>query len=167
VLVQDCYAWGAGRYKFISYESNDIVFRRDVARIDAVNAGGEPMAGIAIIPAVVLGCIYFPMALLAVAMKDSVMAANPLVVIPAIFKVPLEYLVAVVLLGTVFGARILGEVVIGIIFGPNAVATHSMAQLFAMFGARMFWGLAGVYLLTVNMRIMGLLYATQKEKLGW
>ena len=30
-----------------------------------------------------------------------------------------------------------------------------------------FWNLASVYLLTVNMRIMGLLYLTQKEKLGW
>ena len=45
-----------------------------------------------------LGCLYFPMAFLAVAMKDSVMAANPLVVIPAIFKVPLEYFVTTIIL---------------------------------------------------------------------
>jgi hypothetical protein len=127
----------------------------------------EPMAGIAIIPATVLGCIYFPMALLAVAMKDSVMAANPLVVMPAIFKVPLEYLIAVLLLGAVFGARLLGEMLIRVIFGPNALVTHSMSEFFAMFGARMFWALAGVYLLTVNMRILGLLYVTKKQKLGW
>ena len=37
----------------------------------------------------VLGCLYFPMAFLAVAMKDTVLAANPLVVVPAMLKVPL------------------------------------------------------------------------------
>jgi hypothetical protein len=127
----------------------------------------EPMAAVAILPAMVFGCIYFPMALLAVAMKNSVMAANPLVVIPAIFKVPLEYLVAIILLGAVFGVRLLGEMLIRVIFGRNAALTNSMSELFAMFGARMFWALAGVYLLTVNMRILGLLYLTKKQRLGW
>src|SRR4029077_42107 len=61
-----------------------------------------------LIPAIIFGCIYFPMALLAVAMKDSVGAANPMVVMPAIFKAPLEYLVTVLLLGAVFGIRVLG-----------------------------------------------------------
>jgi hypothetical protein len=127
----------------------------------------EPMAAIALFPAMVFGCIYFPMALLAVAMKDSVLAANPLVVMPAIFKVPLEYLVAVILLGAVFGVRLLGETVIRAIFGRNAALTSSMSELFALFGARMFWALAGVYLLTINMRILGLLYLTKKQRLGW
>src|ERR1035437_3915734 len=42
----------------------------------------------ALITTMVLGCLYFPMAFLAVAMKDTALAANPLVVIPAILKVP-------------------------------------------------------------------------------
>src|SRR5260370_26624395 len=54
-----------------------------------------------ILPTVILGCLYFPMALLAVAMKDNPLAANPLIVIPAIFKVPLVDLLTVVLLAVV------------------------------------------------------------------
>ena len=43
----------------------------------------------ALFATMVLGCLYFPMAFLAVAMKDTVLAANPLVVVPAMLKVPL------------------------------------------------------------------------------
>src|SRR5215471_18837982 len=46
----------------------------------------------------IFGGVYFPMAFLAVAMLDSVVAANPLQVLPSIGKVPLEYLVTLVLL---------------------------------------------------------------------
>jgi hypothetical protein len=31
----------------------------------------------------------------------------------------------------------------------------------------MVWSLVSVYLLTVTTRILGLLYRTQKDKLGW
>ncbi|TAK94568.1 MAG: FHA domain-containing protein, partial [Verrucomicrobia bacterium] len=51
--------------------------------------GDQQGLGLYIMVTTVLGCLYFPMAFLAVAMKDSVAAANPLVVIPAILKVPL------------------------------------------------------------------------------
>ena len=129
--------------------------------------GHEPMAGIAILPAVILGCFYCPMALLAVAMKDSVMASNPLVVIPAIFKVPLEYFITVVLLGAVVAMRWGGELLLVTIFGENGLTTHDMGVLFALLGARAFWTFTSVYLLTVNMRILGLLYVTKKQKLGW
>ena len=40
-----------------------------------------------LIPGWIFGALYFPMALLAVAMKDTPIAANPLIVVPAIFKV--------------------------------------------------------------------------------
>jgi hypothetical protein len=39
--------------------------------------------------------------------------------------------------------------------------------MFLSFGIRIIWSFVSVYLLTVNMRILGLLYLTQKEKLGW
>jgi hypothetical protein len=126
----------------------------------------QPAAGIAMIPAIIFGCVYFPMAFLAVAMKDSVMAANPLVVIPSIFKAPLEYLVTVVLLAVVFGTRFTGDFVVALL-SSQTYATRSMAELFMTFGVRAFWAFASVYLLTVNMRILGLLYVTKKEKLGW
>ena len=52
---------------------------------------------IALLVMMVLGCLYFPMAFLAVAMKDTALAANPLIVVPAMFKAPLGYLVAALL----------------------------------------------------------------------
>ncbi len=36
-LVEGCYAWGAGRYKFATYHSDHIVFRNLVARMDRAN----------------------------------------------------------------------------------------------------------------------------------
>jgi len=120
----------------------------------------------AIIAAVILGCLYFPMAFLAVAMKDTVMAANPLIVIPGILKVPLEYIVTVILLTSVFGVQRLGDILNS---GAASVSltTRSMSVLFMSFGFRACWSFISVYLLTVNMRILGLLYLTKKEKLQW
>jgi hypothetical protein len=51
--------------------------------------------------------------------------------------------------------------------GSVAFTTTDMKVMFIAFGIRMIWSFASVYLLTVNTRIMGLLYLTQKEKLGW
>jgi len=121
---------------------------------------------VAIIAAVILGCLYFPMAFLAVAMKDSVMAANPLVVIPSILKIPLHYLVASVVLMGVFGARQLGGIVSSLL-GSESMTTHSLSAFFIMIGMQAVWAFMSVYLLTVNMRILGLLYNSNKEKLGW
>ena len=126
----------------------------------------EPAAGIAMIPAVIFGCFYFPMALLAVAMKDSPAAANPLVVLPAIVKVPGEYIVTVILLAAVITVRRVGDIRLAALF-PKGLTTHSMVTLFGMFGARMLWNFIGVYLLSVNMRILGLLYVARKRQLGW
>jgi hypothetical protein len=126
----------------------------------------EPAAGIALIPAIIFGCFYFPMALLAVAMKDSVAAANPLVVIPAIFKVPIEYFVTVILMAGVFGVRMLGGTVVAILAG-NTYTTKDMNVLLTTLGVRAVWSFVIVYLLTINMRLLGILYLTKKDKLGW
>jgi hypothetical protein len=99
-------------------------------------------------------------------MLDSVAAANPLQVIPSIFKVPIEYLVAVIALAGVLGIRALGDFVLVELF-PRGLTTHSIAKLLEMFAAQAFWSLASLYLLTVGMRILGTLYVTRKDKLGW
>jgi FHA domain-containing protein len=118
------------------------------------------------IPALVLGCLYFPMALLAVAMKDTPLASNPLIVVPAIFKAPLEYLLTVIVLAAVMGLRSLGGPLIDSVF-PRGLTTHSMAKLFGYLGSWAVWNFAEVYLLAVNMRILGLLYVSKKQKLAW
>jgi len=119
-----------------------------------------------IIATIGLGCLYFPMAFLAVAMKDSVLAGNPLVVVPSIMKIPVHYTVAALLLLGVFGIRLLGGVVSGVA-GEVSFSTTDTSALFIALGVQAVWTFLSVYLLTVNIRILGLLYNANKEKLGW
>lgn len=127
----------------------------------------EPGIGATLmIPSLVFGCVYFPMALLAVAMKDSPLAANPLVVLPAIFKAPLEYIVTTILMGVIIALYNSGETLIGSIF-PRGLTTHNMAKMFGFLAAWAFWFFFQLYLLAVNMRILGLLYLSKKRKFGW
>jgi hypothetical protein len=119
-----------------------------------------------LIPGWIFGALYFPMALLAVAMKDTPIAANPLIVVPAIFKAPLEYLVTVVLMAVILGLYNSGDDVIGAIF-PRGLTTHRMDRLFGYLACKAIWFFFQLYLLAVNMRILGLLYLTKKRKLAW
>jgi hypothetical protein len=131
-----------------------------------VIATQQESMGVLLLSVFALCCLYFPMAFLAVAMLDSVTAANPLLVIPSIFKVPLEYLVAIIALAGVLVIRALGDFMLGMLF-PRGMVTHSIPKLLEMFAAQAFWSLVSLYLLTVSMRILGLLYVTKKDKLGW
>ncbi len=114
----------------------------------------EGLAGMAMIPAIVLACLYFPMGFLAVAMFDTVTALNPMLIVPSILKVPLEYFTACLLLGAVFIVRWLGNrflhTLIPVILVPDIISSF-----------------IGLYFLTVECRILGLLYFTNKPKLGW
>jgi hypothetical protein len=120
----------------------------------------------AIMATTVLGCLYFPMAFLAVAMKDTALAVNPLVVIPAIFKVPLGYLVTALVVIGIFALRQFGGGAAGF---ASIMSFHAraMSTMFMAFGLRAIWSLVSLYLLTVSMRILGLLYVTNKHKFGW
>ena len=120
----------------------------------------------AIMATTVLGCLYFPMAFLAVAMKDTALAVNPLVVIPAIFKVPLGYLVTTMVVVGIYVLRQFGGYAASYAAG-SSYHTRDMSTMFLTFGARVVWSLVSVYLLTVSMRILGLLYVTNKRKFGW
>jgi hypothetical protein len=44
ILIEDCYVTGAGRYNFIAFTSDHVIFRRCVARLDSGNGGGMPIA---------------------------------------------------------------------------------------------------------------------------
>lgn len=116
--------------------------------------------------ALALGALYFPMAFLAVAMKDTVLAANPLVVLPAIFKMPFAYLTAAIILAIVFAGRSFGDWVMERL-GEQVFKTRSVGEMVTIIGLRMVWSLIGMYLLTVSMRILGLLYVSYKTRLGW
>jgi hypothetical protein len=115
---------------------------------------GGPTGVVMAVAAGLFGCFYFPMAFLTVAMFDTVGGINPMVVLPAIFKFPLQYLVAFVLLTAgvcfyLYGLKGLPELI------PIPILP------------RLIGGFIFLYLLTVMSRILGLLYYLNRRKLGW
>jgi hypothetical protein len=44
ILFEDCWAWGAGRYKFVAYHSEKVIFRRCVSRHDYANDNDDQCA---------------------------------------------------------------------------------------------------------------------------
>jgi hypothetical protein len=133
----------------------------EIAKFNGVGVPSE-----AIIASVILGGVYFPMALLVVAMKDTVLAANPLVVIPAIAKAPTKYSVTAALTLAVFGIRQLGSLASGGA-GKVSLRTHDESVFLVAIGIQAVWALLSVYLLTVTMRILGVFYNSSKKELGW
>jgi len=117
-------------------------------------ASGFPNAMWLLIPTLIFGCIYFPMAFLAVAMLDSIVAVNPMVVLPTIVRAPLAYLVTLVLFVIIILVRGGGELLLDTLI-PVRFVSAIIVNLF------------GLYLLTVEMRVLGLLYLTNKAKFGW
>jgi ABC-type sulfate transport system permease subunit len=95
------------------------------------------------------------MAFAAVAMFDSLAAVNPLLVVPAILKVPKEYALAIVLFAVILILRWLGEKVLPELLGIPFILPSIIANFF------------GLYLLAVEARVLGLLCLTKKDELGW
>jgi len=101
-----------------------------------------------------LGCVYFPMAFLAVAMFDTLAALNPLFVVGSILRVPREYAVAAVVFTGIVGLRWLsGSALAALLRIP--LAPTILADLICL------------GLLIVEARILGLLYLSQKGILRW
>lgn len=71
-----------------------------------------------------------------------------------------------ILVGGVFGVRWLGDTISSALVGPSLFTT-SMSTMFLLFGFRALWAFVSIYLLTVTMRILGVLYITKKHRLGW
>ena len=110
----------------------------------------SPLAGV---PLIFLGLLCLPMTLLTVSMADSIMGLNPFIIFSGIGKAPLPYLatcgIFLVIIALVHGIRMfLDWTQIPIL--PTVVST--------------FIGLYGV---TVEMRLLGLLYYTNKAKFAW
>jgi len=116
--------------------------------------GDSTWLGWATTTAMVFGCVYFPMAFTAVAMTDSIVAVNPMVIIPSIMKMLRQYVLTVVVLAVILLARWL---------------LHRLLEKFLPVPLlpTIITSLIGLYLLVVEMRILGLLYRSNKDKLGW
>ena len=127
---------------------------------------GIQIPGAAFIAATILGCLYCPMAILAVTMKDSVLAGNPLVVFPAILRMPLEYAVTAIVLLSAYGFYQLGSR-IAMLAGWTTMTTHNMSVMFMSLGFQALWSFITIYILAVSMRILAMLYVSKKERFGW
>jgi hypothetical protein len=121
----------------------------------ATDSGGDSTwLGWATTAALLSGCAYFPMAFTAVAMSDSVVAVNPLVVIPSIMKVLREYLLTLAVLAAILLVRWLLQRLLTAILPIPVLPTIITSPI-------------ELYLLVVEMRILGQLYRNNKDKLGW
>ena len=115
---------------------------------------GELWVAGALIVTGLMGFLYLPMALLSVAMFDSVAAVNPMVVFPAIFRIPIAYFTTVVLLAVIvsvcYGIDLVLMLLTGVPFLPEVVGS-----LFSM------------YFFTVAMRLLGVMYYANRREIGW
>ena len=110
------------------------------------------------IPMLLLGAFYFPMALLAVAVSDNFVALSPHIVVPSMFRVFLPYSVAFIMLAILFAARMAGGWAVNLI--PLELIPLKILATLLM-------GFVSLYLLTVNMRVLGLLFLKYRARLGW
>ena len=99
------------------------------------------------------GGFYFPMALLAVTMKGTVEAVNPVFVVGSLLRIPLDYLVTCLVLALTFGVHMASEPLL------RFVPSFLLQSLISYFAA--------LYFLTVEMRVLGLLYLANRRRLGW
>jgi hypothetical protein len=126
----------------------------------------QPAGALAFLLALGFGGIYFPMAFLAMAILDSIGAANPLVVVPSILKAPTEYLMCLVPLACSSAVQSWGGLLIKALF-PDGWMTHSMGTLLAMLVVLALMSFLSFYLIILSVHLLGLLYLTKKAKLGW
>lgn len=115
---------------------------------------GEELSGLAVLGAAALGALVLPMGMLALAMLDRIGALNPVLLVVSFFRMPLQYLAA----AAVF------EVIMALYwFGGDLLAWLLPVPIVpAVISA-----FVNLYLLAVGMRILGLLYRANRDRLGW
>lgn len=100
------------------------------------------------------GLFYLPMVLMAMVIFNSLLTAlNPILVFPAISRIFLRYLVVVI---------ILGAILIG-----YGIAAEALDQSLHWFVAYPVVTLVTFYTGIIQARILGLIYRTNAERIGW
>ena len=129
-----------------------IVFSFGPVMAIAIFADDEALwFGPAIIGAIIFGCFYFPMAVLATQAFGGIGAALPQIVLPAVFKALPGYLSAL-------GALVL-------VFGVCAFAQYFTAKI--PFVGWFLTAAVALYGLMFQGRLIGLIYIEKQDKLGW
>jgi hypothetical protein len=113
---------------------------------------------IAVLASLVCGAFYFPMALLAVAITDNIIAVSPHVVLRSIARVFVPYLVTFVMLAALIGIRW------GAAFAAGSIPNQPFAIRIVI---ALLMSFVSLYLLTVEMRLLGLLFRKYRPQLGW
>jgi len=116
--------------------------------------GTETEARIGYFAALGLGALFAPMGMLALAMFDTVAVLNPIALTWSILRVPVHYLVAATAFETVlllywFAGDAL-QTLVPVPFLPGLIASF-----------------LNLYVISVGMRILGLLYVSNQDKFGW
>jgi len=102
----------------------------------------------------ILGMLVFPMAMLGLAMADGLAGLNPVLLLGSILRIPGPYLVA---------AGLFEAVMFLYWKAPDGLEKWLPVPVLSWIAGY----LAGFYLLAVAARILGLLYRTQRDRLGW
>ena len=105
------------------------------------------------IPVLLLGIFCLPMALLTVAMADGLAGLNPLVIFSGIAKVPGQYICICLVFLAVLAVQRGGELLLA--QSPVPILPTVVATFLSLYG------------LAVEMRLLGLLYYTNRERLAW
>jgi hypothetical protein len=102
-----------------------------------------------------LGAAYYPMALLAVAMSDSVSGINPLIVVPAIVRTLPQYLLVLAVLAVIWLVYEGASLLLSALPRGVGLVIYLPVQFYSC------------YSLVVASRLLGLLYRSNSAKLGW
>lgn len=112
---------------------------------------GQTWAGWALLGA---GALYLPMALLAVAMAETLTGLSPTVVLPAMGRIPGPYALTCGVLVAVFALNALVDLLLGNWLRIPVLSTGLQ-------------GFAGLYGLAVQARVLGVLYHGHRDRLQW
>ncbi len=100
------------------------------------------------------GLIYLPMGVLAVGMTDDFLSVNPLVVVPSMSRLYIQYFVATFLLFFMIACRFVLDGVF-------------VAYLNIPYVPTLLTGFVSLYFLTAEMRLLGVMYFINRRSLGW
>ena len=116
--------------------------------------GSETFAQAITMAAVVLGVLLAPMAMLALAMLDSLAALNPLLLVASILRIPLLYLAVAAVFELLTIAYFEAGNAVGLLIPIRILPEIISVSL-------------NLYLTLAGMRILGLLYRNKADDLGW
>ena len=122
--------------------------------IGLFHPGNAAVARVMYITALGFGALLLPMAMLALAMFDTIGALNPISLTWSIARVPLPYLLAATMFNSVLVLHVLAENALA-----HAISIPILPSLLSSF--------VYLYLIAVGMRILGLLYLHNRQRLGW